>query len=209
MSSARRHDPLPDGSGGASRPIGVELVERLRAGDAAAFEQVYGAYHVRLHAFLLRLTRDRALARDLAQETWLRLAANARRLVPDSDPGAWLFAVARNLYLSRRRWALLDQARRLQLSFQLSFRARDERATSPLEHACGDQLQRALERALATLALPEREVMLLVCMEGFAPHEVAVMLGIRASAVRKRLSRARARVRAALPEELWPEKDQP
>jgi len=205
VSRAPSFDPLSARRRDASRPIGAGCVERLRAGEPDAFDEVYAACHVRLHAFLLRLTRDPALARDLAQETWLRLAANARRLAPGSDPGAWVFTVARNLYVSRRRWALLDHARRLELFFG----QRERSAPSPLEQACSDELQRALERALAALALPEREVILLVCVEGFGAHEVAAMLEISPAAVRKRLSRARARVLAALPEDLIAEREQP
>lgn len=209
MPPAPRHHPADAPREPPSRPLDPRTVERLRAGDPDAFDAVYAQHHARLHAFLLRLTRDRALARDLAQETWLRLAANARRLTPGSDPGAWLYTVARNLYISRRRWAVLDHARRLQLAF--TTRDRDDR--SPLEDACTGELQRALERALAALPLPEREVLLLVCIEGFPPHEVAAMLDISPAATRKRLSRARARIHAALPAdllpELSPEKDPP
>src|SRR5690242_21775781 len=114
MSPARERGLLPTNERGAFLPVGV--VERLRSGDAAAFGAVYAACHARLFGFLLRLTRDEALARDLAQETWLRLAANASRLAPESDPGAWLFTVARNLYVSRRRSALLDRERLLELA---------------------------------------------------------------------------------------------
>jgi RNA polymerase sigma factor (sigma-70 family) len=203
VSRAHSRDPLPDPRRDASRPVGAGCVERLRAGEPGAFDEVYAAYHVRLHGFLLRLSRDPALARDLAQETWLRLAASARRLAPGSEPGAWLFTVARNLYVSRRRWALLDQARRLELFFG----ARERCAPSPLERACSGELQRALERALGELAQAEREVMLLVCVEGFGAHEVAAMLEISPAAVRKRLSRARARVLAALPEDLVAERE--
>lgn len=199
MSRARRHHPLPDPRRDASRPISPACVERLRAGEPGAFDEVYAVCRVRLHGFLLRLTRDPALARDLAQETWLRLAANARRLAPGSDPAAWLFTVARNLYLSRRRWALLDHARRLELFFG----QRERSAPSPLEQACTDELQ----RALGALALSEREVILLLCVEGFGAHEVAAMLELSPAAVRKRLSRARARVLAALPEDLLAERE--
>ena len=50
------------------------LVARLRAGDPGAFDEVYDAYRPRVFAFLLRMTRNRALAEDLLDETWLRLA---------------------------------------------------------------------------------------------------------------------------------------
>jgi len=172
-----------------------DVVARLRAGEPAAFSQVYAFYRSRLHAFLLRLTRDEQLARDLGQETWLRLAVNARRLAPDSEPGAWLFTVARNLYVSRRRWALLDRARLAQLAFLGRLK---EPAPSPLEALCSSEAQRGLERALARLSHADRELVLLICVEGFAAEQVAAMLGIAPAAVRKRLSRARARLSHAL-----------
>jgi RNA polymerase sigma-70 factor (ECF subfamily) len=199
MSPARERGPLIGSERGASLPVGADVVERLRAGDVAAFGEVYSACHARLLGFLLRLTRDEALARDLAQETWLRLAANARQLAPDSEPGAWLFTVARNLYVSRRRWALLDRERLRELA-GIAGSAVDAR--SPLERACRDELQRAVERALAALPLPEREVVLLVCVEGFTANDAARMLDVTPEALRKRLSRARAKLRVALPADL-------
>ena len=89
------------------RGSGVELatVEGLRAGDARAFHAVYDAYAARLFTFLARLSRRRDLAEDLAEETWLRLVANAPRLRSDTRLGPWLFAVARNLYASACRSA--------------------------------------------------------------------------------------------------------
>jgi RNA polymerase sigma-70 factor (ECF subfamily) len=199
MAPARERGLLPVNQRGAFLPIGADVVERLRAGDVAAFGEVYARCHVRLLGFLLRLTRDEALARDLAQEAWLRLAANARRLAPDSEPAAWLFTVARNLYVSRRRWALLDRERLRELA---SIAGSAVGARSPLEHACRDELQRAVERARAALPLPEREAVLLVCVEGFAANDAARMLELTPQALRKRLSRARAKLRAALPVDL-------
>jgi RNA polymerase sigma-70 factor (ECF subfamily) len=57
----------------------------------------------RLFSYLLRLTRNRELAEDLMQETWLRLATHADRLRPGTCFAAWLFTVARNLFLSHQR----------------------------------------------------------------------------------------------------------
>ena len=74
-------------------------MERLRAGDTGAFDEVYDAYRPRVFAFLLRMCRGRTLAEDLLDETWLRLVKHAPRLLPDTRMGPWLFTVARNLYL--------------------------------------------------------------------------------------------------------------
>src|SRR5262249_12976311 len=136
-------------------------VEGLRAGDSRAFERVYGAYRARLYSFLLRLTRDETLARDLLQETWLRLAANARRLPATVEPGPWLFTVARNLFLSQRRFAIIEEKLRIALGVD----ARANRVPTPLERVATSAREIALERALGALPLRDREVVLLVAIE--------------------------------------------
>src|SRR5262245_25165926 len=78
----------------------LELIARLKAGDSAAFDEVYDAFNGRLFNFLARLMRSRERAEDLVEETWLRLVAHAGRLQPDTRLGPWLFTVARNLYVS-------------------------------------------------------------------------------------------------------------
>src|SRR5512145_2118176 len=92
------------------REAELALVEGLRRGDTAAFDLAYDAYRARLFAFLLRLSRRRAVAEDLLDETWLRLVRHARDLQPDTRLSAWLFTVARNLYWSHRRTCLLEEA---------------------------------------------------------------------------------------------------
>src|SRR6187399_2042794 len=89
----------------------LALVERLRSGDAAAFDEIYDACHTRLFNFLARLSRSRDIAEDLAEETWLRLVTHARRLRDDTRLESWLFTVARNLYASYcRSRAIEDRA---------------------------------------------------------------------------------------------------
>lgn len=178
----------------------AQLVERLRARDERAFRELHEAYRARLYTFLLRLTRDEQLARDLSQESWLRLAANAHRLTLESDPAAWLFTVARNLYVSQRRWRVLDRERLAALSLGFWQQA----IAQPLEHAAASQTQRNLERALQTLAMGLREVLLLVSIEGFSTQEVAEMLGTSDDNIRQRLSRARAQLKRQLEKEERP-----
>lgn len=178
----------------------ADLVERLRARDERAFRELYQAYRARLFTFLLRLTHDEALARDLSQETWLRLAANAERLLPESDPAAWLFTVARNLFVSQRRFRLLDRQRLAQLGLTMF----QQPLPGPLERASAGQLRQTLERALLALSPSHREVVLLVSIEGFATEQVASMLGTSEMNVRQRLSRARALLRRALEKEAEP-----
>ena len=163
----------------------ADLVERLKARDTAAFDVVYDRFNTRLFTFLVRLSRDRDRAQDLLEDTWLRLVAHAERLRPDTSLAAWLFTVARNLYLSECRARVLEQ------SDEAIF-ARVSSAPSPFEETAANESQRRLEAALATLPLLYREVLLLVAVEGLTTTEAAAVCGISNDALRQRLSRGRA-----------------
>jgi RNA polymerase sigma factor (sigma-70 family) len=161
------------------------LVARLRTGDLSAFDEAYARYHTRLFGFLARVTGRRDIAHDLLQETWIRLAARAADLRDDTQLGAWLFTVARNLSVSFQRWRVLE---RRGLALLGGHPGSDP---SPFELTAAAELERRLEAALAALPLRYREVVLLVAVEGLTPQEAAGILGLRPEAMRQRLLRAR------------------
>ncbi len=172
-------------------PSEKPLVDALRRGDAAAFDAVYAKYRARILGFLLRLSRRRDVAEDLFQETFCKLARNAPRLAEDTDLAAWLFRVARNAWVSHRRWAMLDISRLVAVG-------EDALPAAPAvdAEARSDAARRVsqLEQALASLPAGSREVLLLVGVEGFEQEQAAQVLGIRYEAFRQRLARARAQL---------------
>lgn len=165
-----------------------ELVARLRDGDTAAFDEAHRVFGPRLFNFLARLSRSRDIAGDLAEETWLRLVSHARQLRPDSELGAWLFTVGRNLYISycRSRSIEIEHASDL-----LGLWPSGTAHASPFEEAAANQTERRIEAALASLPASYREVLLLVAVEGLQPHEAAAICGVTPEALRQRLHRAR------------------
>lgn len=167
----------------------------LRAGSAKAFDEVYAAYRPRLFSFLVRLCGHPDLAEDLLQETFLRLARHAPSLAPDTRLKPWLFTVARNVFISHQRWALLDVARVSELRL---FALLEPPEPSPFARAAANETERQLEQAIAELPLPYREVILLVAVDGMSPSEAASVLGLEPPAVRKRLERARAMIHERL-----------
>ena len=171
------------------------LVAGLRAGDAAAFDRAYELYRARLFTFLLRLSRSTTVAEDLLDETWLRLVAHARALRPDTRLAAWLFTVARNLYWTHRRSSQFEESATAGL---LTLWPAGPRWPSPFDLATASELQRRVEDALASLPPDHREVLLLVGYEELTPSEAAAVCGVTPEAMRKRLSRARADLAAAL-----------
>lgn len=163
-------------------------MSRLRAGDADAFDAVYAEYNTRLFAFLARLSRNRATAEDLLEETWLRLVSHAERLREDSQLGAWLFTVARNLYVSYCRSRMLEDVHAPDLIGLWPSGC----PSSPFEETAGHELGVRLEAALAELPLQYREALLLVAIEGLTPSQAAQVCGVSGEAMRQRLSRGRA-----------------
>jgi RNA polymerase sigma-70 factor (ECF subfamily) len=170
------------------RNIELALVERLRQGDLDAFDDVFAAFNTPLLTFLVRLSRRRDVAEDLLEETWLRLVKHARRLRADTRLGSWLFAVARNLYISYNRSRMLEDSAAASLIALWPFSV--ERP-SPFEAAAASELERRIERALAAMPTMSREVLLLVGVAGLDPSDAADICGITPEALRQRLHRAR------------------
>lgn len=177
------------------RETELALVERLRAGDIGAFDAVYDAFNGRLFTFLLRLSRRHDVAEDLLEETWLRLVKHAAKLRADTRLGAWLFTVARNVHVSYLRSRMLEDsaAGTLMALWPISV-GRD----SPFEAAAASELQRRIERALASMPASSREVLLLVCVAGLDHADAADVCGITPEALRQRLHRARGALSRAL-----------
>src|SRR4029079_19186618 len=124
----------------------------LGQGDARGFDLAYARYAERVFGFLLRLSGSRALAEDLFQNTFMRLAQVGARLRVESDLRAWLFSVARNAFHSHARSARLRRAE--SCTDVESFPASPGAGMSP---DSGLPLAE-LERALAGLSPSDREL---------------------------------------------------
>ncbi|MDQ8043161.1 MAG: sigma-70 family RNA polymerase sigma factor [Patulibacter sp.] len=135
--------------------------------------------------------RDPALADDVIQEVsvvaWRRLEE-----LPMGDERAWLFGVARNVLLTERRKARRHDARRTVDPDVLETIAADD--DPGLAPAVAGPLAQALRR----LSARDRELLLLTAWEGLSTAEVASVVGIRGTAARMGLVRARRRLAAAL-----------
>ncbi|HEY3823695.1 MAG TPA: RNA polymerase sigma factor [Bryobacteraceae bacterium] len=170
------------------RDLEVALVGRLRAGDLSAFDAIYDAWNPRLFSFLLRMTKNRAIAEDLLEETWLRLVSGGEALAAATRLGPWLFTVARNLFVSDYRSRLREQAcaRDLISLWPGGF------SRSPHDSALLSEFEERLEAALEEVPHTYREVLLLVGFEGLRPADAAAVCGITPEALRQRLSRGRS-----------------
>lgn len=150
-----------------------------------AFKADVAAQAPSLRRYALALTRDRDLADDLVQDTLAR-AFSREHLWRGGSLRAWLFTILTNL----------DRNRRRALAARPGTDEFDERRFGT---PAGDGLaRRAIERGVAALPAEQREVLLLVALEGLSYREVAQVQDVPIGTVMSRLSRARAALRVAL-----------
>jgi len=160
------------------------LVEVRRVPEAQAqpddqLLQLIEQYERPLYNFLLTLLRDSDLALDCAQDTFLRAYENLRKHRPVNS--SWLYTVARNRAMDHFR-----QQRRIEPND-------DKLEQVPVTFAADSIL--GVQQVMEQLSPADREVLYLYDMAGFKTDEIAEMLGVRSTAVRQRLSRARERFR--------------
>jgi RNA polymerase sigma factor (sigma-70 family) len=166
-------------------------------GDAGAFDELFRRYAARLFNFLLRASRDSAIAEDLFQATFLRLH-QARKSYVAGTFKAFLFTVAANLFRDERSRA--EHRRRVSMDEEEIETVTDNRPADSDRESLIEARQTTLviESAIEQLPHGLREVLLLSRYQGLSNREIAAALGISEGAVKVRLLRALARVRAAL-----------
>ena len=156
------------------------IIRTAAAGDHRAFEVLVRTYQEPVVRFLAHLLSDRALADDIAQETFLRCYQKLDGYSYEGRFSTWLLRVAHN--------AGVDAIRG---------RTRRERLGPHGGSAPTDPVLRAeLVAALATLPVRLREPLLLVEVTGLRYREAAEVLGVPEGTVKSRVAHARSRLAA-------------
>ncbi len=169
------------------------LAVRCRRGDRAALEELIRTWEPRLLYFLRRLVRDEADARDVLQETWIRVLRGIGSLSDPRSLATWLYRVARNTAHSHAR---SREPPRESLEDHPDANALDT-AGGPLDFEDAEQVH----RGLLSLTLPHREVLTLFFLEDLAVEEIAAVLGVPVGTVKSRLHYAKRALRQAIDEE--------
>jgi RNA polymerase sigma-70 factor (ECF subfamily) len=170
----------------------ADLVVRARGGDRRAYEILFRRHRERVARTAFLLVRDRHLAQDVAQESFLIGWRDLERL---RDPGhfrAWVTGIAVNLARRRGGGIRLAPGRPT-----VSLEGGGEPAS---EGGSDAALDISVREAVAGLPLRLREAVVLRFYGGFTEAEMTSALGIPAGTVKSRLARARARLAEALRE---------
>jgi RNA polymerase sigma-70 factor (ECF subfamily) len=166
----------------------TDLMLRVKAGDRAAFEELFRLYEKPLTNYLYRLSGNRARAEDLLQDAFLRVWKAAPNYEPSAKVSTYVFRIAHNLFLN-------DAARRREKALE-SIDA--ETRSDPASELHLRELQSAVQRAVEALPEGEREVLLLSEYNGFKYAEISEILGIPVGTVKSRMFSAVQRLKEAL-----------
>ncbi len=177
----------------------ADLVERWQAGDEGAFEALVRRHERRVFRLLLRMLGSREEAEDVAQEAFLSLHRHGHRFRRESRFSTFVYRVAANAALNRRRSlgrsrGRVDELRERQAAgYDLPSSPRD-----PEDAAAGSQAQQRVQEALDALPPDLRVAIVLYDIEGQSYQDVAKALGIPEGTVKSRIHRARGALRERL-----------
>jgi len=186
-----------DGSGLSGLPD-AELVTRAQGGETHAFDILAERYADKVHRLTYRVLRNEEDAQDALQEAFLSAYKNLGRFEGKSTFSTWLYRVAMNAALMKRRkrregMVSLEEPRDSeegQITLQLADWGR-----GPVEDTLNDELRVALDRAVHSLPEDLAQVFLLREVEGMSNAEAAEILELSVPAVKSRLHRARVALR--------------
>ena len=176
-----------------------ELVQRWQSGDQRAFGDLVRRHERRVFRLLLRMLGNREEAEDVTQEAFLSLHRHGHHFRREARFSTFLYRVAANAALNRRRSLSRNRNRvdelkaRQQAGFDLPPGPR-----GPEDAAAGSEVRARVQEALLDLSPDLRLAVVLCDIEGQSYREVARVLGIPEGTVKSRIHRARSALRDSL-----------
>lgn len=189
-----------------------DLVRRLRAGDESAFSEVINAYHPSMVRLAMSFVPSRAVAEDVAQDTWLAVLRGIDNFEGRSSLKTWIFHILAN----RARSTGVREQRSLAVDLgdeaSVDRRRFDEKgAWSDPPAPWSDEIVERLssgpflaqvQEAISRLPDAQRAVVTLRDLDGLSSKEVCDVLGISEANQRVLLHRGRSRIRAIFEDEV-------
>ena len=164
-----------------------ELLRRAQAGDLDAFAEFIRTFERRIRTVLYRILDDARDVDEATLDTFVQVWRNLDRFRGDAAPFTWLYRIATNEALQRRRRARLETVELV-----------DEH--SPVSDAAIEQreLQTLLVEEIRSLPFEYRAPLVLRDLEGLSNEEVAGALDLTVAAAKSRIHRARMQLRERL-----------
>jgi RNA polymerase sigma-70 factor (ECF subfamily) len=183
----------------------ADVVALAQRGRDDAFRELIRRYERPVFSLVFRMVRDRELAEDLSQDTFIKVLNHIDRYRPEFKLSSWLFKIANNVAIDHLRRRQLDT-----ISMDGSPHAASADAIestsfdvavpqeSALEEMEAKELGTAIEQAIARLRPEYRSCIMLRHVEGRSYEEIAATLDLPLGTVKTYIHRARHELRKAL-----------
>ena len=176
------------------RTVLLRLLADVARGNKSAFAQLYGLTQAKLLGVAMRILRDRALAEDVLQESYLKVWRHASSYDPAiASPMTWMATIVRH--------GAIDTLRKRQIEASAGDDAMSALPSNDPDPADEMHLARLRPKALAAFAaLPEdkRRLIMLAYLRDRSRHDLSIRLGIPANTVKTHLRRALLELRATM-----------
>lgn len=166
------------------------LFKRIGANDMDALEELYNLTERTLYAYTLSIVKNHEETLDLMQETYMKIMASAHLYKPMGKPLAWMFTIAKNLFLSKLR----KDKREVNMD---TVEVEDDMRFSYVTDSDDKMI---LEMALDILTEEERQIVLLHAVSGLKHKEIAESIGLKLSTTLSKYHRALKKIREHLTE---------
>ena len=189
----------------------IELARQLIDGDASAFDRFLEHFRNKIFQYSWLMCGQREDAEEVAQETLLKIFENFDQLREPERVRPWVFRIAKNACLMKRRKSLFAPAHELSLDELMASKTHEDGQVKleiadwsglPDDKLLRAEMKQLLGRAIAELPEIYKSVILLRDMEELSMQETAQILDLSEDSVKTRLHRARLALRQRLDEYL-------
>jgi len=189
----------------------AELARRLIAGEPEAFDRFVAYFRAKIFHYSWLMCGHREDAEEVAQETLLKVFESADRMRQPDKVKSWVFRIAKNACLMKRRKSIFAPSRELSLDEFMPAKRQDgdrvqieiaDWSSLPEGKALQSEMRELLEKAIRELPEMYRSVILLRDIEELSTEETAQILDVSDDVVKTRLHRARLAIRQRLDEYL-------
>lgn len=172
--------------------IEKSILLRAQKGNLEAFEYILSFYEKAIYNYCLRILKDPAYAKDITQETFIKVYKNRKLIDPEKNIKTWIFTIATN--------TAYDFLRGRKRKNEISLDPENETISSLETYYPREGLVQDVEKALTQISPEYKNVLLLFYQQGFAYQEIADILVMPVNTVKTHLSRGKEQLKEKLKE---------
>ncbi len=179
----------------------LELIERSKGGDLAAFEELVVTHQKLIYNLAYRMTGNEEDAFDVVQEAFLRAFKSIKRFNMNSSFGTWIYRIASNIcidLLRKRKKTRTYPLTQQDYCGKNSTRVIAQSDDLPEEQAERRDIRNKVRQAINNLPEDQRVIIILRDIQGRSYKEIGEILKLNIGTVKSRISRARAYLKEEL-----------